>query len=75
VAVALLAKIGLPGLVYAYVVDELTFGEETPEDLRTFYAESFDRLPEPAGGQGPVPRDGPPARGLFPCYSLARKGL
>ena len=69
------AKIGLPGFVYAYVVDELSFGEEIPEYLRTFYAESFDRLPEPAGSRRRAPRDGPPARRFFPSLFMAHKGV
>lgn len=40
------AKIGIPGVEYAYVGDRLAFGEETPEYLRAFYTGSFDRLDE-----------------------------
>ncbi|HUW63403.1 MAG TPA: hypothetical protein VMW83_01715 [Spirochaetia bacterium] len=61
------AKMSVAGVEYAYIGDQLSFGEKTPDYLCSFYARSFldvgnpaeeanVRKPEPHGNPSSFPR-------------------
>ena len=67
------AKIGVHGLEYAYIGDQLSFGEETPEYRCTFYAGSFHHMSDPVKEAQKPDLHGKPS--AFPAFYWPRKEI